>query len=198
MALRPSEVFRDAAFVVGGAAVLWGVHFVSMPSAWIAGGAAVMFLAYATAESTPEEQDCRTISDNSLPRKNSATTKRATVDEDGWVERPPVTAREDRVRFRHQQPSGDIRPQSAHGLRLAHPVEDAWTGFAPTGQGEPQGTQPAASFASRQLSEYVEDKLADQGVYLNLPGSAPGRFRAFANVQSWTKKLSSSFRSTVV
>ena len=54
---------------------------------------------------------------------------------------------------------------------------------------------PAPSFASRQLSEFVEDKLADCGVHVNFPGSTASRFKPFEIEKSW---ISSRLCSTRV
>lgn len=43
------EWIRDLIFLAGGAAIVWGTHFLSVPGAWILGGGLVMFLAYSTA-----------------------------------------------------------------------------------------------------------------------------------------------------
>lgn len=43
------EGLRDLIFVGGGAGIVWGVHFWSVPAAWICGGMLGMYLAYASA-----------------------------------------------------------------------------------------------------------------------------------------------------
>jgi len=57
---RDSLDLRDVIFVGCGLAAIWGVHFLSMPWAWICGGALGMYLTYASApdvEETPLEPE---------------------------------------------------------------------------------------------------------------------------------------------
>jgi hypothetical protein len=54
MKQRESLDLRDVIFVGCGLAMIWGVHFLSIPWAWICGGAFGMYLTYA---STPVEEE---------------------------------------------------------------------------------------------------------------------------------------------
>jgi hypothetical protein len=199
--MKIGEMITDGVFVLGGAAAVWGVYTVSATAGWITGGLLAMAIAWMSASNTAgaelqEPLDNHIIQSRLAEKKNSATNKRSTVDEDGWTERPSVATREDRVRFRQQGRGADVRPQAVSSSRLA---QDAWREFAPPIRHEEQDSrQPAASFASRELSEYVEDRLADAGVNVTFGGSMASRFKPFAVAQSWAKRLSTTWRSTTV
>lgn len=47
--LAGSGLVRDAIFIGGCVAIVWGVHFFSIPGAWVVGGVLAMYLAYASA-----------------------------------------------------------------------------------------------------------------------------------------------------
>jgi hypothetical protein len=62
-----SELLRDGIFIGGGVAIVWGIHFLSIPGAWIAGGVLAMYLAFASApaEEPPDEVPQHSVTNRS-------------------------------------------------------------------------------------------------------------------------------------
>ena len=110
--MRIGEFFNDGVFVLGGAAAVWGVYMISAPAGRIVGGLGAMTIAWLSAGATAPEalgEPNRAVSPKNSA--SSADRKRPNLDAEGWEERPPVTTRADRLRFR--QESGGGVPQVA-------------------------------------------------------------------------------------
>jgi len=94
--MKTGEAIRDTAFVLGGAATVWGIHFLSIPAAWIVGGLSMMYLAWATvsedeAPLTEHMRHDQTQSENAAEAPRSSNEREVRFHQRDRVSRHPNT-----------------------------------------------------------------------------------------------------------